>query len=104
MKQVCVIVPAFNEAGVIEASLERLLRIFPMQAIYVVSDGSTDQTGRITRRMGINIVTLGHNFEKARALLYLINFFIYPKNINTSFFLTRTASCRQISYTKPSPI
>jgi len=74
-KQVCVIVPAFNEARVIESSLDRLLSILPQHDIYVVSDGSTDETGAIARRMGVNIMTLSRNFGKARALDYLIQFY-----------------------------
>jgi cellulose synthase/poly-beta-1,6-N-acetylglucosamine synthase-like glycosyltransferase len=74
-KSLCVVVPAFNEARVIEASLDQLLRIIPQHDIYVASDGSSDETGKISRRMGVNIMTLMRNQGKARALACLIEFY-----------------------------
>src|SRR6266498_1563115 len=82
----CVVVPAFNEAQVIEASLDRLLGLLLQGDIYVVSDGSSDETGRIARRMGVNILTLARNQGKARALHSLIQFFELTKKYDYILF------------------
>lgn len=50
--RVAILLPAWNEAAVIEASIERLMRLeYPVEAlrVYVIDDGSTDATPDIVR-------------------------------------------------------
>lgn len=50
--RISIIVPAFNEAKVIEAALESMLALsYPNLEILVIDDGSTDDTHAIVRRL-----------------------------------------------------
>ncbi len=83
---VCIVVPAYNEAKVIASSLTALKRVINPEDIYIVSDGSSDGTGTIARRVLPNVVELGHNFGKARALDFLIRFFSLTKRYTYILF------------------
>lgn len=71
-KNFCVIIPAFNEEKVIESSLNALKKFVPQERVFVVSDGSTDQTLKLARRSGVKTMGLRKNVGKARAILKLI--------------------------------
>lgn len=74
--QLSFVVPAFNEAQLIERFLEALsaaaLELTPNVQIVVVNDGSRDETGAIvaglTRRLPIHYIELSRNFGKETAL------------------------------------
>jgi poly-beta-1,6-N-acetyl-D-glucosamine synthase len=70
-----VIIPAFNEEKVIGASLEVLVKDIDPSHIYIVSDGSSDQTAAIARRYTPNVLNLRKNRGKAGALQQLIRNF-----------------------------
>ncbi len=67
--RIAVLVPAHNEAVVIEATLGALMEAGRNPAdIYVVDDASTDDTPRIVARCGVNLLALTKNGGKSAAL------------------------------------
>lgn len=75
MRDICVIVPAFNEEKVIEAAMMSLRKLFSAKHIYVVSDGSSDATVSIAQKYTENVLPLHKNLGKAHALQALIQQF-----------------------------
>jgi poly-beta-1,6-N-acetyl-D-glucosamine synthase len=65
---VAVLIPAHNEALVIEDSLLAILDLVPRRNVHVVSDGSTDATLEIARGVGVPAITTRQNVGKAGAL------------------------------------
>lgn len=72
----CVVVPAFNEEVVIGNSLRSLFSAINKKHVYVVSDGSSDNTSKIAREiLDKNVLTLRKNIGKARAIKKLLSKF-----------------------------
>jgi poly-beta-1,6-N-acetyl-D-glucosamine synthase len=65
---VAVLIPAHNEAVVIEESLRSIMALVPRQNVHVVSDGSTDATVQVARRAGAQVIETAKNVGKAGAL------------------------------------
>jgi poly-beta-1,6-N-acetyl-D-glucosamine synthase len=65
---VAVLIPAHNEALVIEESLRSIMALVPRGNVHVVSDGSTDATVEIARRAGARVIQTQQNVGKAGAL------------------------------------
>ena len=65
---VAVLIPAHNEALVIEDSLRSIMALVPRDNVHVVSDGSTDATVEIARRAGAQVIETEENVGKAGAL------------------------------------
>jgi cellulose synthase/poly-beta-1,6-N-acetylglucosamine synthase-like glycosyltransferase len=65
---VAVLIPAHNEALVIEESLRSIMALVPLGNVHVVSDGSTDTTVEIARRAGARVIETQENLGKAGAL------------------------------------
>ena len=61
-----VVVPAYNEAGMIHAVVARALKY--LDRIVVVDDGSTDRTADCLRELPVTILRHPHNLGKAAAL------------------------------------
>ncbi len=72
-RPLCVVVPAFNEAAVIEASLDALSRVLPKRDIFVVSDGSTDDTVKLARSKKVSALEIKKNRGKAEAIRRVIS-------------------------------
>jgi poly-beta-1,6-N-acetyl-D-glucosamine synthase len=72
---VAVLIPAHNEAAVLGTSLEAITRLVPISNIYVVSDGSTDDTPDIARQAGVHVHETKRNVGKAGALREAIEHF-----------------------------
>jgi biofilm PGA synthesis N-glycosyltransferase PgaC len=72
---VAVLIPAHNEAAVLGASLDSIMRLVPVANIHVVSDGSTDDTPEIARRTGVHVHETERNVGKAGALSEAIDRF-----------------------------
>ena len=65
----CVIVPARDEATVIEATLHSLIAAgIPPLHIYLVDDCSSDGTGDIGRKLGVTVLRNDPNLGKAHAI------------------------------------
>jgi len=65
----CVIIPGFNVANQIGGTLKELLGFFPhARAIWVIDDGSRDETASVARRMGVQVVSHPFNRGKGAAL------------------------------------
>lgn len=83
----CVVVPAYNEEVVIEKSLRSLFLAINKKHVYVVSDGSTDNTSRIARRiLGKNVLSLRKNVGKANAIKKLLTKFSLTKRYQYVMF------------------
>lgn len=85
-KPLCVVVPAYNEAKVIESSLNALYRVIPKEDVYIISDGSRDGTGLVARSHGDNVVESIWNFGKASALNFLIKLYALAERYDYIFF------------------
>ncbi|WP_051053531.1 glycosyltransferase [Mycolicibacterium chubuense] len=72
---VAVLIPAHNEAAVLERTVCAATRLVDAANIHVVSDGSTDGTPNIALQLGVQVLDLPHNSGKARALRAAIEHF-----------------------------
>ena len=75
VSDVAVLIPAHNEAEVIEASLDSITKMVPRQNVHVVSDGSTDDTPELARQAGVRVYETEHNVGKAGALRAALDHF-----------------------------
>lgn len=55
------IIPAFNEGGSLERTVDSLLRVSPDRDFLIVNDGSTDDTARVCRKNGYPFLDLTVN-------------------------------------------
>lgn len=69
---IAVILPAHNEELVIRSSIKALKRSIRRQHIYVVSDGSKDQTYNLARAERVHVSYLNPGRGKAKAMKYLL--------------------------------
>lgn len=70
---IAVILPAHNEELVIRSSIKALKRSIRRKHIYVVSDGSRDDTYKLARAEGVHVSNLTPGRGKARAMKYLLD-------------------------------
>jgi len=59
--KVLIIIPAYNEAGNIKRVVEELTAMYPQYDYVVVNDGSADETPKICRDNGFNLISLPIN-------------------------------------------
>lgn len=73
---ICVLIPAKDEELVIARTIQSVIQagIFPLD-IYVVDDGSSDETGAIARSHGVNVLRNEKNIGKARAIKRAVDHF-----------------------------
>lgn len=57
MSKLLIIIPAYNEAGSIEGVVSDLMKNYPQYDYVVVNDGSKDDTLKICKKNGFNVVT-----------------------------------------------
>lgn len=74
-RKLAVIVPAYNEAEVLERTLESLIEVIQSQDIYIVSDGSSDHTIWKARSFTPNVLEIKVNVGKAQAMNEAIRHF-----------------------------
>ncbi|MHB1610978.1 MAG: glycosyltransferase family 2 protein, partial [Sulfobacillus sp.] len=68
IERVAAIIPAFNEELNIGTVLRVLKAVPEIDDIIVVNDGSTDQTSRVARELGVRVLDLEENSGKGSAL------------------------------------
>jgi glycosyltransferase involved in cell wall biosynthesis len=66
---VSVLIPAYNEAERIAATVEAALALPGITEVVVIDDGSTDATGSLAETAGAHVVTMPRNGGKAAALM-----------------------------------
>ena len=67
MKELLIIIPAYNEEQNIERVVDNLIKNYPQYDYVVVNDGSTDQTAAICREHKFNLLDLPVNLGLAGA-------------------------------------
>jgi biofilm PGA synthesis N-glycosyltransferase PgaC len=83
---VAIVVPAYNEATVISDSLKYLGRVISKKHIFVVSDGSTDQTAALAKQVVPHVLNLRKNRGKAGAIKALIDRYRLTDRYHYIFF------------------
>lgn len=86
MKQVCAIIPAHNEEKIIGTTLSAVCRLLPSEDIYIVDDGSTDDTAAIASQYTPHVLTIP-NKGKATALNSAIDHFGLPQKYEYILYL-----------------
>jgi cellulose synthase/poly-beta-1,6-N-acetylglucosamine synthase-like glycosyltransferase len=75
---VAVLVPAHNEEVVIAATLASVLRLTAASNVHVVADGCTDDTEKIARSFGVNVLALQPAHGKAGGIAAAVEHFDLP--------------------------
>jgi glycosyltransferase involved in cell wall biosynthesis len=65
---VAVLIPAYNAAEYLPELFGRTAAILPKENIFLVDDGSHDETKGISERFGVNVISHRSNFGKGAAL------------------------------------
>lgn len=68
MNKVLVIIPAYNEAENIERVVDNIIQNFPQYDYVIVNDGSSDDTRKICKKKGYNLLDLPINVGLAGAI------------------------------------
>lgn len=68
MNKVLLIIPAYNEAENIERVVDNIINNFPQYDYVVINDGSKDETRKICKRRGYNLLDLPINLGLAGAV------------------------------------
>ncbi|MDQ3239565.1 MAG: glycosyltransferase family 2 protein, partial [bacterium] len=74
-RKLALLVPAWNEGEVVSYTLESLLVHSSKEDIYVVSDGSKDNTVEVSQRYTDNVLDIQPNAGKANAMNKCIEYF-----------------------------
>lgn len=61
MRQILIIIPAYNEAANVTAVINEAQEALPQADVLVINDGSTDDTSAVARRAGAFVVDLPYN-------------------------------------------
>ena len=79
-----IIIPAYNEAMNIERVVDNIIENYPEYDYVIVNDGSTDDTRKVCKRRGYNLMDLPVNVGLAgaiRAGMRYANYFGYDRTI-----------------------
>lgn len=68
MNKVLIIIPAYNEAENIERVVDNIIQNFPKYDYVIVNDGSSDDTRKICKKRGYNLLDLPVNVGLAGAI------------------------------------
>lgn len=72
MMKTVALIPAFNEATRVGATIKALEKIDVLDKTIVVDDGSKDGTGDIAKEAGAEVISIERNIGKGKALNYAI--------------------------------
>jgi biofilm PGA synthesis N-glycosyltransferase PgaC len=75
VRDVAVLIAAHNESVVIGRSLAAVVQLVPKDNVFVVSDGSTDDTAALAEAVGVHVMATETNLGKAGALSEAIRAF-----------------------------
>jgi len=84
---VAVLIPAHNESMVIERTVRDVLTLVPAENVFVVSDGSKDDTVELAHECGVQVLVLPVAGGKAKALKTAIAAFELPRHFEVVLFL-----------------
>ena len=73
--KVAICIPAHNEEKVLEKTIRTIQKQLPTNQIFVVSDGSSDKTAEIARKLKCNVLENNPGKGKAKALASLFKYF-----------------------------
>ena len=65
---VSIIIPVFNEGGVLKDILRKIFEQYPYAEIIVINDGSTDDTAKIARDAGVIVYSHPYNIGNGAAI------------------------------------
>ncbi len=68
MRSVIILIPAYNEADCIRATIESAKKISGIEKIVVIDDGSSDDTSKLALEAGAEVVRIENNCGKGAAL------------------------------------
>jgi len=68
LTRVAVLIPAYNEADRVEATVKAALSIDGVDEVVVIDDGSTDDTSNVASAAGAKVITLERNIGKGGAV------------------------------------
>ena len=84
---IAVLIPAYNEEVVIEATIDSLIRSGCAKSdIYIVDDRSTDNTAKLASATGVNVYTVPENGGKANAQRQALVYFQLLKRYDWIIF------------------
>lgn len=87
MVNIAAIVPAYNEEGTIAKSLNSLLYSLPHKDIYVISDGSKDNTAESALEYTQNVLNEKTNRGKMGAIKFLLEYYRILERYDYVFFM-----------------
>lgn len=85
LKNIAILIPAHNEAVVLSQTLKAARKLVSKNDLYIVDDGSTDQTLKIAKRFTRNVLVLKPKQGKAAALNSAVVFFRLTDNYQFIF-------------------
>lgn len=71
---VTILVPAYNEANNIQATIQAIKSIGKVDQIIVINDGSHDETSALAKQTGVEVYDMAKNAGKGGALNYGLKF------------------------------
>ena len=98
MEKVTVIIPAYNEAeniGRVLSAVVEAKKLGIVHDVVVVNDGSTDATGKIAKKAGVNVINIPKRKGKGNAFLEGIK---YCKNNKTDVIVTADADLSNLNH------
>lgn len=70
MSEIIVLMPAYNESDLIASTVQAVVKACPFVGVYVIDDGSTDDTARCAQEAGAKVMQTPSNLGKGGALNY----------------------------------
>ena len=71
---VSILIPAYNEAKNIQATIQAIKSIGKVDQIIVINDGSQDDTSTLAKQTWVEVIDLDKNIGKGGALNYGVKF------------------------------